>query len=138
MQEEPRLEIELRDTYDYIFVPNSCEKHPDHKYANKAIKEAVKRQRVKARVMEYEVWSTISEPSHYLKIDMEKKSELIAVYQSQLMHINYIDRMKELNYYRGMACHSEYAECYSEMKEEKLDYKIMQKLYSFYRKRLVK
>lgn len=136
-EERPSIELKL-DEYDYIFIPNLYEKHPDHQYANKAVMKAVKRQKAKATVLEYEVWATLPEPTHYLSVDMDQKSKLIETYQSQLMHINYIERIKGLNYYRGMLFHSEYAECYSEVKSEKLDDKIMQKMYSFYRNQFAK
>lgn len=134
--EKPKLEIPLKGVYDYVFVPNPYEKHPDHQYANQAVKDAVKRQRAKCKIMEYEVWATIPTPTHYMSIDMERKSRLIENHQSQLMHINYVERIRGLNFYRGMLFQTQYAECYQLAERNSLDKKIMRCLYAFYCKLL--
>lgn len=100
--------------YKFIFVPNSKEKHPDHRAAYFNLKIAVFRQKCKAQVFQYELWTPLSRPTHILNISyfMKNKIKLIKCYESQINELNYLDAIIGLNQYRGIMEHMKYAECY--------------------------
>jgi hypothetical protein len=77
--------------YDTIICPHSGENHPDHS----CIYDFLKKLEVKSRIYTYEVWSTLTNPSHYLDISniIEKKQKLIEYYTSQLAQVDYIPKI---------------------------------------------
>jgi len=105
--------IDLRG-YDYVLVPGRNETHPDHKVVYDEIRKNVKRKRITVKLLEYEVWTPMAEPSHYLDITemVGRKKSLIQIYQSALMHIDYDRRITALNYYRGIHYGRQFVECY--------------------------
>lgn len=105
--------IDLRG-YDYVLVPGRNETHPDHKVVYDEIRKNIKRRRITVKLLEYEVWTPMVEPSHYLDITeiVGRKKSLIQIYQSALMHIDYDRRITALNYYRGIHYGRQFVECY--------------------------
>ncbi|MBQ9375832.1 MAG: PIG-L family deacetylase [Ruminococcus sp.] len=89
--------------YNYIFVPNKHEIHKDHVDVYNAIKKAIKKTKCKAELIEYEVWTTLREPNVKLDISsvVDKKTELINVYESQTKDLDYVGMILGLNSYRG-------------------------------------
>lgn len=108
--------------YDYIFVPNRNERHPDHRAAYDIIKRLCKRQKSKAVLLEYEVWSPIICPNRFLDISqvMEKKIQGLTAYVSQIAELDYEALARGLNTYRGSPHHIAYCEAfYSEAVEKR-------------------
>lgn len=108
--------------YDYIFVPNRSERHPDHRAAYDIIKRLCKRQKAKAQLLEYEVWSPIISPNRFLDISqvMEKKTQGLMAYVSQIAELDYEALARGLNTYRGAPYHIAYCEAfYSEAVEKR-------------------
>lgn len=110
--------------YDIIFIPQKYDQHKDHqkiyrhfisslyKYHKKLKKGAV--------ILQYEVWAPLRYPTHFLDIsaDMERKKQLIEIYESQLKNVPYIQLALGLNAYRGACLNLSYAECYEEIKQK--------------------
>lgn len=87
--------------YDYIFLPNRRDIHPDHNCVYKAVKRA-KTLKNSAVVLQYEMWGTMLGATHYLDISdvMEDKEKLMLCYKSQEERIPYCARIKARDYYR--------------------------------------
>ena len=100
--------------YDYVFVPNKYETHIDHHVIYKKVKSLLRFS--KTKLVSYEVWSTLINPTSYVDISdiIEQKQDLINKnYPSQLEDINYTERIIGLNKYRGMQCRKMYAEAFN-------------------------
>lgn len=111
--------------YKYIFVPNRYEYHKDHVDTYRSIKKALKQLRIKADLVEYEVWTTIRYPNIYLDISpvLDKKIEAISQHGSQTAGLDYVGFITGLNAYRGISRHMQYAEsffCASEKRRENI------------------
>lgn len=100
--------------YDYIFIPNKNEAHPDHAKTYKYIRKAIRYQWKKPRLFEYEIWTPLLRFNTYLDFSdfASRKWNMIRIYKSQLKHIDYLNKIKGLNCYRGIFVHASYAECY--------------------------
>ena len=100
--------------YNYIFIPNRNEKHPDHVAVYKAFIKMKKRQRAKGDIVEYEVWTPLQFPNVYLPITdvMENKQRALSFYESQLMTLDYCTLAETLNRYRGFTSNEKYREAY--------------------------
>jgi len=98
--------------YKYIFVPNKYEVVRDHKHTYNSIKKAMKKKHCNAKLLEYEVWTTIRHPNVKLDISdvVDKKSELIKKHQSQIKDLDYVSMILGLNSYRGKSHGCDYAE----------------------------
>lgn len=101
--------------YDYVFMPHRSDGYPDHA----AVSIFFERYRhehpeVKATAVYYEVWGTMSMPTHYIDISdaVEKKKEAIGIYGSQEKY-RYAERILGLNHYRGMHHHLDYVEAFT-------------------------
>lgn len=107
-------QIDFED-YDYIFIPNILDQHPDHKAVGIHLAKLLKSTKVKAKICMYEVWNALALPNSYIDISdiSQKKKEMVSLYQSQTKHIDYQNRILSLNNYRGMSVGVEYAEVYS-------------------------
>lgn len=101
--------------YKYVLVPNRNETHPDHKVVYSEIRKNIRKNAVNIKILEYEVWTPMLKPSHFLDISdiVLKKKQLIQLYECPLMHIDYDKRILALNYYRGIHYECSYAECYN-------------------------
>lgn len=100
--------------YTYIFVPNRYESHPDHSILSAYFKSMKRKQKSKAKIFEYEVWTPLRHPTWYLDITSvaEKKREMINQHKSQLVDIDYLSKGMALSCYRGIFNVSEYAEAF--------------------------
>lgn len=100
--------------YTKIFLPNRSEEHPDHRASYEYIKRRLFRKSCKAEIYVYEIWSPLSFATHYLDIGsiIHLKDQLIDCYESQLRIRDYHAMVRGLNAYRGICCHTEYAEAY--------------------------
>lgn len=104
----------LTNEYDYIFVPNRYDIHPDHNCLYKYVRRQIKRKRLKSLLVEYEVWTPLARPNYFLDIEkvLEKKEGAIRKYESQIKHAKYDWGSIGLNRYRGMLSGVYYAEAY--------------------------
>lgn len=102
------------NSYDAVFVPNMNEEHPDHKAASRYLMLKAIQSFFRGTVYQYEVWTPLKKPSHLLDISncIEDKRRLLAMYDSQIKELNYIDAALGLNQYRGALNGTKYAECY--------------------------
>ena len=100
--------------YNLIFVPYRNERHPDHAAAFHILKKLWKKQRAKAELLEYEVWSPITAPNRFLDISecMNRKLEGIRLYASQTRELNYKSLAIGLNGYRGAPHHVRFCEAF--------------------------
>ena len=98
--------------YDYIFVPNRYESDIDHKVVYPIVKKMIKKQKAKAKLYEYEVWTTLRCPTDYIDITpvIEIKRKMICCHNSQLEDCDYGEKGIALSNYRGMYAHCNYAE----------------------------
>lgn len=93
--------------YDYIFMPVPHDRHPEHKFiTNKLMKSILKENKFKGtcKIVFYEVWSLIPNPNCFIDISkvINQKEELLKLYVSQHVWIDYATKTKCLNSYRGM------------------------------------
>jgi LmbE family N-acetylglucosaminyl deacetylase len=93
--------------YDYIFLPVPHDRHPEHSFiTNNLIKKIIKKNGRKSslKIVFYEVWSLIPNPNVFVDITncIDKKTELLKQYKSQHVWINYAEKSRHLNAYRGM------------------------------------
>lgn len=100
--------------YQYVFVPNRYESHLDHRVAFPIFRKMKKRQRSKARIFEYEVWTPLRHATWFLDISAvaENKRTMIEQHISQLADINYTEKAMALSCYRGMFNGTDYSEAF--------------------------
>lgn len=108
--------------YDYVFVPNLLERHKDHTAAARLALRMKRRQRARAALYQYEVWSPIPAPSAVLDITdvMPRKEELVARYRSQTKYKDYVRMIRGLNQYRGVGFNVGFAEVYAPLVSKSL------------------
>ncbi len=104
--------------YDYIFVPNRYESHSDHKIVLSIFRKMKRKQKAKAKIFEYEVWTPLRHPTWFLDISgvAANKEKMIGQHISQLADINYVQKGMALSCYRGMFNNTMFSEafCYAE------------------------
>jgi len=89
-----------------IYLPHSNENDLDHKKTNELVKDSlnfVKRKQKIPLILEYEIWTPLTEINFIENIDkqIDKKIELMQLYKSQTtLKIN--DAIIALNQYRGL------------------------------------
>lgn len=100
--------------YDYIFLPNVNDNHPDHKCIYSYVRNYLRFKRIRSTIVEYEVWTPILNPNYFLDISdvYETKISAIKKYECQLKHIRYDKGILGLNRYRGMLCNTNYTEAF--------------------------
>lgn len=105
--------------YDYIFLPNPYDNHPEHQYiARKLLKILLKKQKYKKnlKIVFYEVWTPIQFPNYLEDITnvAKEKYSILSLYESQHVWIKYNEKIIEgLNKYRGMFANNvDYAEAF--------------------------
>jgi len=104
--------------YDYIFMPHPKDNHPVHKYiTNELMKKIIKKQGHKKnlKIVYYEVWEPMQDVDFYEDITdvAQKKYEILRMYKSQHVLIQYDIRTEGLNRYRGVfKNNTDYAEAY--------------------------
>lgn len=92
--------------YDYVLIPSPSDNHIDHIAVSPMFyKLASLWQIAGIKVVYYEIWSALSQPTHYLDISdvSDKKRDIINIYKSQIKFVDYASRILALNHYRGMA-----------------------------------
>ncbi|HQI94574.1 MAG TPA: PIG-L family deacetylase [bacterium] len=103
--------------YDFILCPFPGENHQDHACVFDFLRK-VKTQ-TQCKILGYEVWSTLSSPSHYIDISdvVNNKKRLIAFYKSQIVQVDYVAKVIGLNCFRGLLPYPavKYAEAYQEL-----------------------
>lgn len=104
--------------YDYIFVPNRKDIHPDHSCVSGAVKRA-RTLNKSTVVLQYEMWGALAGATHYLDISdvIEDKEKLMLCYKSQEERIPYCARIKARDFYRVLETYDkkcQYAELFYE------------------------
>lgn len=103
------------EQYDYIFLPNRYDIHVDHRCVYKIVNKEVHKRKSSASIYEYEMWGMLQNPSHYIDITnkIQEKKNLMKLYKSQEMYIDYCNRILALNYYRAIEVpNTGYIECF--------------------------
>ncbi len=106
-------QYDLRE-YDYVFVTSRFEKNQDHRHANIFIRKMLKAQHAKAKLIEYEVWVPIPDPTLILDVSnvIERKKQMLSMYTSQLKCFDYVQFAYGLSLYRGGRFHSKNVEAF--------------------------
>lgn len=117
--------------YDYIFLPNIIDQHPDHKAVSLLLNESLKTTKTKSdlKICFYEVWSPLGFVNYYENISdvIENKKNMINCYTSQTEQKDYVYYSKGLNSYRGMFKDIKFAEAFCVVNTE--DFKKIVSLY---------
>lgn len=103
--------------FDYIFVPNIIDQHPDHKAVSLLLKrliEAGAKVKPNLEICFYEVWSTLGMVNAFVDITdvIEKKKAMINCYKSQIAQKDYEYHALGLNQYRGMFKDKKFVEAF--------------------------
>lgn len=107
--------------YDYIFVPNIIDQHPDHKAVSLLLKRLLEnftqggsKTKSDLKICFYEVWSTLGLVNVFVDISevIEKKKAMINCYKSQTAKKDYEYHALGLNQYRGMLKDKKYVEAF--------------------------
>jgi len=105
------------EKYDYIFVPNIIDQHPDHKAVSMLLKQFLEsggKTNKDLQICFYEVWSTLGLVNAYVDISdvIEQKKAMINCYKSQAEQKDYEYHAIGLNQYRGMLKDKKYVEAF--------------------------
>lgn len=104
-------------SYDYIFVSNIIDQHPDHKAVSLLLKrllESGAKAKSDLKICFYEVWSTLGLVNAFVDISekIEIKKAMINCYKSQTVQKDYEYHALGLNQYRGMLKDKKYVEAF--------------------------
>ena len=103
--------------YDYIFVPNIIDQHPDHKAVSLLLKRLLEcgaKVKPDLQICFYEVWSTLGLVNAFVDISdvIDSKKAMINCYKSQISQKDYEYHALGLNQYRGMFKDKKYVEAF--------------------------
>lgn len=103
--------------YDYIFLPNIIDQHPDHKAVSLLLKrhiEAGAKIKPDLKICFYEVWSTLGLVNAFVDISdvIESKKSMINCYKSQISQKDYAYHALGLNQFRGMLKDKKFVEAF--------------------------
>lgn len=103
--------------YDYVFLPNIIDQHPDHKAVSILLKRLLDEgAKVKSdlKICFYEVWSTLGLVNAFVDISdvIDSKKAMINCYKSQIAEKDYEYYAIGLNQYRGMFKDKKYVEAF--------------------------
>lgn len=118
--------------YDYIFLPNIIDQHPDHKAVSfllNDLADAGMKLKSDVKICMYEVWSTLGLVNVFVDITnvIEIKKAMINCYQSQTAQKEYEYHALGLNQYRGMLKDKKFVEAFFVMSMD--EFKSICKLY---------
>lgn len=104
-------------SYDYIFVPNIIDQHPDHKAVSLLLKRLLQsgtKTKSDVKICFYEVWSTLGFVNAFVDISdvIDSKKDMINCYKSQISQKDYEYHALGLNQYRGMLKDKHYVEAF--------------------------
>ncbi len=98
---------------DVIFVPHPAEQHRDHQATAAAVAFGINDTKFDKEIWAYEVWAPMwPNVAVGLEETLEKKRNLISIYESQIKNVNYIEAILGLNSYRGLQCFIPAAEAF--------------------------
>lgn len=105
------------EQYDYIFLPNIIDQHPDHKAVSFLLREAINsgtKVKPDVKICMYEVWSALGLVNSFIDISevIETKKSMINCFKSQTQQKDYVHHAIGLNQYRGMFKDKKYAESF--------------------------
>lgn len=108
--------IDLKN-YDYIFLPNIIDQHPDHKAVSLLLKRLIDsgaKIKPDLKICFYEVWSTLGLVNAFVDISevIETKKAMINCYKSQILHKDYVYHALGLNQFRGMLKDKKFVEAF--------------------------
>lgn len=103
--------------YDYIFLPNIIDQHPDHKAASLLLKRHIESGaeiKPDLKICFYEVWSTLGLVNAFVDISevIESKKAMINCYKSQISQKDYVYHVLGLNQFRGMLKDKKFVEAF--------------------------
>jgi len=102
--------------YDYIFMPNLNDNHPEHQYISGKIMRdilLINGYKKNLKIVFYEIWKILEHPNYFFPINAERKMDLLALYKTQWSKCNLPKKILGLNCYRGIdADFKEYAEAF--------------------------
>lgn len=103
--------------YDYIFVPNIIDQHPDHKAVSLLLKRLLDdgaKIKPDLQICFYEIWSTLGLVNAFVDISdvIDFKKAMINCYKSQISQKDYEYHALGLNQYRGMFKDKKYVEAF--------------------------
>ncbi|HXN05560.1 MAG TPA: PIG-L deacetylase family protein [Nitrospiria bacterium] len=105
-----------QENFDVIYIPFHLDRHKDHIALSLHFAAALKTlPGLKSEIRSYEVWAPLF-PNQVIDISdvIEFKKEAIAICESQMASVNYIDLAVSLNRYRGITSTRERAIEYAE------------------------
>lgn len=105
------------ENYDYIFIPNIIDQHPDHKAVSLLLRDLVNsgvKVKPEVKICMYEVWSTLALTNSFVDIShiVDAKKAMIDCYKSQIAQKDYEYYALGLNQYRGMFKDKKYVEAF--------------------------
>lgn len=120
------------EKFDYIFVPNIIDQHPDHKAVSLLLNrllESGAKIKPELQICFYEVWSTLGMVNAFVDVSdvIETKKAMINCYKSQTEQKDYVYHALGLNQYRGMFKDKKYVEAFCVLDVN--DFKTMCELY---------
>lgn len=105
------------EEFDYIFIPNIIDQHPDHKAVSFLLCELINsgaKIKPDLKICMYEVWAPLPLANSFVDIsdNIETKKTMINCYKSQTQQKNYEYYALGLNQYRGMFKDKKYVEAF--------------------------